>query len=260
MSFIPIDFENEPSEKTPVSAENLNYMQQGIVLAVDRSRLLDETWKNGSLKGDKGDRGTQGENGLQGDAGPKGDTGTHGEKGPQGVQGQQGERGSDGVFNIDLITQDQLKALHEKLTPLNNDQHWKYRSYIASGQTVRIPIADLNLILRVNRVSATAINYQFFPADSTKPAVYYVNRLSNYDLVAWESTVTSGWVAQPITNAGFVLDASGYLPGREHTDIEVIDPNTGIWYSIRMIGLGEGTMFFDVIKRAVHEREIIAPS
>lgn len=225
MSYIPIDFVDDVEPY--LEANNMNHMQQGIILGVDRSRVLDEAWKDGSLKGEKGDQGIQGEHGV------------------------------DGVFDIDAITSTQLKQLHGKLTPLNNDQQWKYKTVIANGKTARINVADLNLILRISRVSATVINYHFFPINNTKPSTYYVNRLSNYDLVAWESSVTTGWVAQPITSSGFVLDASGYLPGREHTDIEVIDPNNDAWYSIRMIGLGEGTIFIDVVKRAVHNREVI---
>lgn len=293
MSYIPIDFENLPSKNTPVSAENLNYVQQGVVLAVDRSRALDEAWKDGSLNGKDGKDGT---NGQQGPVGPAGRsfeidgfaekladlppptealkdqiwvtyefghlhycTGTEWLDWGQfvGVQGERGPQGPSGVFDIDSITQQQLQELHTKLVPLNNDQQWKYRTFIANGQTANINVADLNLTLRINRVSATVINYHFYPIDTAKPSTYYINRLSNYDLVAWESTVTTGWIARPITSSGFVLDASGYLPGREHTDIEVIDPNTNIWYSIRIIGLGEGTIFVDVVKRAAHDRTVI---
>lgn len=296
MSYIPIDFKNLPIKETPLDADNLNYMQQGIVLAVNRSRVLDEAWKDGSLDGKDG---KDGSNGIQGPPGPSGrsfeidgfaerladlpppsidlknqiwvtyefghlhfcdgivwlDWGQFvGVQGPEGPQGIPGEKG---VFDIDAITPTQAGQLHAKLTPLNNDQQWKYKTFIASGQTANIDIADLNLTLRINRNSATVINYRFIPIDTAKPATYYIKRLSNYDLVAWESSVTTGWIAQPVPASGFVLDASGYLPGREHTNIEVIDPNTQIWYSIQTIGLGEGTVFVDVVKRATQSRQVV---
>lgn len=214
------------------------------------------------IQGVKGDKGDTGERGLQGLQGAKGDTGAtgakgdRGERGEQGIQGVQGERGIDGVFDIDQITDEQLSELHTKLTALNDKQFWSYQSHIASGQTVRFKVADLNLDLLITRTSAT-IAYKFVPNNTAEPAIYYVNRLSNYDLVAWESSATLNYQAQAIAASGFNLDASGYLAGREQTLIQVIDPSTNIWYSIYFIGLGEGTMFIDVTKRVNKNREIV---
>lgn len=293
MSYIPIDFENLPSKNTPVSAENLNYVQQGVVLAVDRSRALDEAWKDGSLNGKDGKDGVNGQQGPEGPAGRSFEIDGKVEKladlpapsdelngqiwvtyefghlhyctgsewldwgqfvGVQGERGPQGEIGPAGVFDIDAITDQQLKDLHKKLIPLNNDQQWKYRTFVGVGQTARIDIADTNLTLRINRNSTTVINYYFFPKEPTQPSLYYVKRLSNYDAVALESTYTSGWTPQAITNTGFALDASGYLPGREMTLIQVIDPSNGSWYTIEFIGTGDGNMYIDVVKRATIER------
>lgn len=69
MSYTPIYFENLPSKNTPISAENLNYIQQGVVLAVDMSKALDEAWKNGSLNGKDGKDGADGKQGPVGPAG-----------------------------------------------------------------------------------------------------------------------------------------------------------------------------------------------
>lgn len=103
MSYTPIDFENDTAPY--LEADNMNHIQQGVVLAVDRSRLVDEAWKNGDLKGDKGDRGLQGEKGLQGIQGIqgiKGDTGSKGDKGDRGDTGAKGDKGDDGRdFHID---------------------------------------------------------------------------------------------------------------------------------------------------------------
>lgn len=207
-------------------------------------------------KGDTGERGLQGLQGIKGDTGATGAKGDRGEQGIQGIQGIQGERGIDGVFDIDLITDEQLQALHDKLAPLDEYQLWSYQSHIATGQTVQFKVADLNLDLVITRTSST-IAYKFVPNDTAEPAIYYVNRLSNYDFVAWESSVTLSYQAQAITASGFTLDASGYLAGREQTLIQVIDPSTNIWYSIYFIGLGEGTMFIDVQKRVNKKRQII---
>lgn len=126
------------------------------------------------------------------------------------------------------------------------------------SKTAKFQLADLNLYLIFVRNAGSTMSYKFEPVDLAKPSTYYVNRLSNYDATAWESSVTSGYTSQPITSAGFVLDASGYLPGREHTDIEVIDSNTNMWYSIRTIGLNNGLIFVDVVKKAIHGRTMIS--
>lgn len=290
MSYIPIDFENLPSKNTPVSAENLNYVQQGVVLAVDRSReakqasdVVKSAYDSGELKGAKGDKGDEGKNfevdgevDLLSELPPASEhkgqiwlTNQYGHLHKSngiewldwgqytGIKGDKGDKGDDGVFDIDAITPQQLQDLHAKLVPLNNDQQWKYKTYVGVGQTARINIGDTNLMLRINRNSASVINYHFFPVDSAQPSLYYVKRLSNYDAVALESTYTSGWTPQAITNTGFALDASGYLPGREMTLIQVIDPADGAWYTIDFIGTGDGNMYVDVVRRATKQRTVI---
>lgn len=302
MTWNPIDFKDLPNETTPIDALNLNYIQQGIVIAIDHSSDVYQAWQDGSLNGTNGKNGEDGENGDIGPVGPAGRSfeidgfaetladlptptmalqnkiwvsyefghlhfcdgvewidwgqfvGVQGERGPIGPKG---EDGKDGIFDIETLTDEDIQALHTRLTPLNNDQVYKYFVDLQPSKTAKVPIADLNLYLSFTRGTGVLISYRLEPINTAEPATYYANRLSNYDLTAWESSVTSGYTAQVIPASGFVLDASGYLPGREHTDIEIIDPGTNKWYSIRTIGMNDGSIFIDVTKKAVHDRQII---
>lgn len=65
MSYTKTNWENSPSTKTPLNAENLNNIETGV-------SALHEALDAGTLKGEKGD---QGEKGDKGDKGTKGDTG-----------------------------------------------------------------------------------------------------------------------------------------------------------------------------------------
>lgn len=344
MSWIPIDFVNDTEPF--IEADNLNHIQQGIVIALNKAETVEDAYNRGELKGDKGDRGDrgiQGESGLQGvqglqgiqgikgdkgdkgdkgvegknftvdgwvgtvanlpdptlnqgktfgtqqfghlhhsngvnwidwgeftgvqgekgDKGEKGDNGDRGERGLQGVQGIQGVKGDKGdkgdQVSIENLTESQLRQLHEKLTPFNEHQTWSYQTYLSIGQNAQFKIADLNLDFYVKRDTTAVMNYKVFPHDVEEPAFYYINRLTNYDAIAWESTYTSSWKAQAITASGFVLDASAYLAGREQTHILIIDPNTNMQYSLMFTGLYEGTMFIDVTKKVNSKRQIITP-
>lgn len=53
MAYIPTKWENEPSTKTPLNAENLNKLEQGV-------KALHDAMDSGELKGDKGDKGDPG--------------------------------------------------------------------------------------------------------------------------------------------------------------------------------------------------------
>lgn len=90
MAYIPTEWENEPSTKTPLNAENLNKLEQGV-------KALHDALDSGELKGDKGD---------------KGDTGPAGKDGKDGAKG---EKGDPGVFDVESLTEDDIAALKLKL-------------------------------------------------------------------------------------------------------------------------------------------------
>lgn len=90
MAYIPTRWENEPSKKTPLNADNLNKLEQGV-------KDLHDALDSGELKGDKGD---------------KGDTGPAGKGGKDGAKG---EKGDPGVFDVDSLTEDDIAALKLKL-------------------------------------------------------------------------------------------------------------------------------------------------
>lgn len=284
MSYTPIVFVNDTDPF--IDADNLNYIQQGILIANNLAKEVNDAYESGELKGAKGDKGDKGVNGTDGrsfeisgfveklaDLPPPSPTylnqiwvtyefgHLHFCDGSQWIDwgqfvGVQGEKGDSGDFDVNTLTSSDIQSLHDKLTPLNEHQNWSYQTYIEAGKTARFKVADLNLDLSISRVGAT-VNYRFYPNDTSKPSLYYVNRLSNYDAIAWESTYTTNWQTQAITASGFVLDPSGYLPGREQTFIQVIDHSDNTWYTLGFIGLGEGTMFIDVKKRVDSKRQII---
>jgi hypothetical protein len=62
MSYTKTNWENSPSTKTPLNAENLNNIETGV-------SALHEDLDAGTLKGEKGDQGEKGDKGTKGDAG-----------------------------------------------------------------------------------------------------------------------------------------------------------------------------------------------
>lgn len=90
MAYIPTNWENSPSTSTPLNADNLNKLEQGV-------KALHDALDSGELKGDKGD---------------KGDTGLAGKDGKDGAKG---EKGDPGVFDVDSLTEDDIAALKLKL-------------------------------------------------------------------------------------------------------------------------------------------------
>lgn len=73
MAYEKQEWKNGEEGETPITAERLNHMEEGIA--------------------EKAQRGPKGEKGSQGD---KGEPGTDGKDGEQGPQGEQGPAGTDG--------------------------------------------------------------------------------------------------------------------------------------------------------------------
>ena len=96
MAYIPTNWENSPSTNTPLNADNLNKLEQGV-------KALHDTLDSGELKGEKGDIGPQGPEGPEGPAGK------------DGAQGPKGEKGDPGVFDVESLTEDDITALKLKL-------------------------------------------------------------------------------------------------------------------------------------------------
>lgn len=81
MAYIPTNWENSPSTNTPLNADNLNKLEQGV-------KALHDALDSGELKGEKGDKG---------------------------ANGVKGEKGDPGVFDVDSLTEDDITALKLKL-------------------------------------------------------------------------------------------------------------------------------------------------
>lgn len=90
MTYVPTKWENFPSTDTPLNADNLNKLEQGVK---DLHGALD----SGELKGEKGDIGPAGKDGVNG------------------KDGAQGPKGDPGVFDIESLTEDDIAALKLKL-------------------------------------------------------------------------------------------------------------------------------------------------
>lgn len=84
MTYVPTKWENSPSTTTPLNADNLNKLEQGV-------KALHDALDSGELKGEKGDPGAAGKDGS---AGAKGDP---------------------GVFDVESLSEDDIAALKLKL-------------------------------------------------------------------------------------------------------------------------------------------------
>lgn len=114
MTYVPTKWENSPSTNTPLNADNLNKLEQGV-------KALHDALDSGELKGEKGEKGDpgpagkDGKDGAQGPAGKDGVDGARGPKGDPGKDGAKGEKGDPGVFDVDSLTEDDIAALKLKL-------------------------------------------------------------------------------------------------------------------------------------------------
>lgn len=90
MVYIPTKWENSPSTNSPLNADNLNKLEQGV-------KALHDALDSGELKG------------------PKGDKGDPGVAGKDGKDGAKGPKGDPGVFDVDSLTEDDIAALKLKL-------------------------------------------------------------------------------------------------------------------------------------------------
>lgn len=99
MAYTPTKWENFPSTNSPLNADNLNKLEQGV-------KALHDALDSGELKGAKGDPGPAGKDGKDGLQGPAG---------KDGKDGAQGPKGDPGVFDIESLTEDDIAALKLKL-------------------------------------------------------------------------------------------------------------------------------------------------
>lgn len=90
MAYTPTQWENSPSTNTPLNADNLNKLEQGV-------KDLHDALDSGELKGEKGDIGPAGKDGVNG------------------KDGAQGPKGDPGVFDVESLTEDDIAALKLKL-------------------------------------------------------------------------------------------------------------------------------------------------
>lgn len=303
MSWIPEEFKNKPSKETPLNADNLNHINQGVLLAVDRSRHADEiatnlnrVYEDGELNGKDGDIGPRGPAGPIGPAGlnwkgeysdvveyvkddavafdgatyfslkpstgiaPLPENDSWALMAAHGLKGDKGDKGESGTLDLSALSQAQLKELSEKLYKFNDVYRWYYKTSIATGKTSRMPIGDLNLYLDFTNYGASMMTYKVTPINPQQPATYYIKRLANYDLVAFEGTASAGYTPKAVPASGFVLDTSAYYAGREDIIIEIYDQFADKWYTVHVFGNGtDEVLLVDVVRRAAQGRTHISP-
>ena len=229
------------------------------------------------VQGDKGDTGAQGIQGLQGDKGdtgergiqgPKGDTGaqgiqgisgTNGSVGPQGVKGDTGERGIQGiqgpkgdtgaqgiqgisgVFDVNSLTDTDLRNLLSKLLPYLPQTYWSYVGVIqtlAQNGTYSFPIADTGLTMVLNRRTNSANSLNIKLTDPAIPANYDIKYLIQTGTSDFTSWYRSDWVATT-TNTEITPDARG-----ASTDLHmgsIYNRTTDQWYKIYLTITGANT-------------------
>lgn len=163
-------------------------------------------------------------------------------------------------MDVDSLTPDQLIALYGKLYQFSDLHRWHYKTKIVSGKTSKVPLGDLNLTLDFTNYGTTMMTYKVTPINSQQPSTYYIKRLANYDLVAWEGVASSGYTAKVVPSSGFVLDDSAYYAGREDIKISIYDPFNDFWYTVNVFGGGTAdVVLIDIEKRAVQGRMVIEP-
>lgn len=84
MTYTPTKWEDLPSTNTPLNADNMNKLEQGV-------KALHDALDSGELKGAKGDTGAKG------------------------AKGDKGDKGDPGVFDVESLTGDDIAALKIKL-------------------------------------------------------------------------------------------------------------------------------------------------
>lgn len=174
--------------------------------------------------------------------------------------GPTGPTGPSGTLDIDALTPTQLSNLYFKLLPYSDVMRWHYKTSIEINKTAKVPVGDLNLTIDFTNYGANMMTYKAVSIDTTKPSVFYIKRLANYDLVAWEGTATSGYQPQTVGANGFVLDSSAYYAGREDIKVSIYDPFNQFYYVVSIFGNGLGTVvLMDVEKRAVQGRIVVDP-
>lgn len=89
MAYTPFTWKNGKDGNTPITAERLNALEQGVA-------NVELTPGEKGDKGDPGDKGDKGDPGPEGPQGPKGDPGEKGEPGTDGIDGTNGTDGADG--------------------------------------------------------------------------------------------------------------------------------------------------------------------
>lgn len=81
MAYEPFEWQDGEEGNTPITAERLNHLEQGVA----------------NVELTQGPQGIQGEIGPEGPQGPQGDTGTQGIQGEIGPEGPQGDTGLQGI-------------------------------------------------------------------------------------------------------------------------------------------------------------------
>ncbi|QHR72583.1 hypothetical protein dhabil_240 [Escherichia phage dhabil] len=186
--------------------------------------------------GEDGAPGEQGAQGPQGDPGPKGEKGEPGPQGIQGPIGPAGAPGKDAVFDVDSLTQSQLKSLYDKLFPFYPPRYWKgslrFDKPLNTSEWKEIRLWDLNMVLHVRMYSSVGIHIRATNAGLTNRLD--IKRFTNYEngieCANWSNVL---WSSSPE-----LFDDLAYSSARQFNRYEIFDRDTRKYYTVSVFIVG----------------------
>ncbi|QDH49240.1 hypothetical protein PHYNN_38 [Pantoea phage Phynn] len=138
-------------------------------------------------------------------------------------------------YDINKISDSDLKSLREKLKKITPQRFWSYRARMGStnGNAKAFRIADTNLILTMTTTSADSVKFELTANDTSLPSSYLVRRFTVYGLASLEGANTGG-VAYKFTKTPWVLDDYDYADGRSQSTINIVDATNQQFYVVSL--------------------------
>lgn len=178
-----------------------------------------------------------GARGPQGPAGPQGPEGKDGTNGVDGKDGKNGTDGKDAVFDINTLSQTDLRNLYNKLKQFYPQRYWVERLEFDTrgpSNSQRVRIGDSNLALTVTPSTVDYVKIEINRFDDSKSAIYDVKRSSNYD----SSMEGQSYNNYAFTSALVTIDSVMYNEARESVFYSLYDRTTNEWYRCYVTCIG----------------------
>lgn len=161
--------------------------------------------------------------------GARGKPGLDGEPGKKGDDGKPGKDGKDAVFDIESLTQSELKELSQNLYKANKLK-WVNKAYIGmpynTANVAIIKIADTNLQLKFTPTGYQAVKIDLSRVNSALPALYDVKRSTQYDGGIEGATFAN----TEFTDSWINIDAVTYTNMRESDWLSIFERSSQTWW------------------------------